>query len=215
MYSSNLKSVWGLLWHSDIFETTVWHYSISSFHLSFSRTLNFHHCFYRIRLNNYTEVTCISCNLHQERCQYYSTSFSKEAKYYQLRCSGKFELMTGRESSSSEYSVSIWSSSLHPQLSWLSLLFHSPTDGPFSFPDNLLTILLTQCLHPWSLSFLVQYSKHSFVPCSIPTFESVVFLKWYKYSSFHSRVSDELITFPSPSNQKVCFRLKIYLRAYI
>lgn len=167
MYLSDLKSVWGLLWHSDIFETTVWHYLIPSFHLSFSQTLNFHHCFYRIQLSNYTKVTCLSCNLHQERCQYYSVSFSKEAKYYQLRCSGKFELMTGRESSSIEDSVSIWSSSLHLQLwaffplplsSWWSLLF----------PINFLTTLLAQCLHPWSLSFLVQYSKHSLCPAQLP-----------------------------------------------
>ena len=43
---------------------------------------------YKIQLNNVTKVTCLTCNLHQERCRYYSASFSKEAKYYQLRCSG-------------------------------------------------------------------------------------------------------------------------------
>lgn len=43
---------------------------------------------YKIQLSNYTKVTCLSCELNPERCQYYSVSFSKEAKYYQLRCSG-------------------------------------------------------------------------------------------------------------------------------
>ncbi|XP_030886685.1 dipeptidyl peptidase 4 [Leptonychotes weddellii] len=43
---------------------------------------------YKIQLSNYTNVTCLSCELNPERCQYYSVSFSKEAKYYQLRCSG-------------------------------------------------------------------------------------------------------------------------------
>uniref|UniRef100_A0A8C8ZU86 Dipeptidyl peptidase 4 n=1 Tax=Prolemur simus TaxID=1328070 RepID=A0A8C8ZU86_PROSS len=43
---------------------------------------------YKIQLNDYTKVTCLTCELDPERCQYYSVSFSKEAKYYQLRCSG-------------------------------------------------------------------------------------------------------------------------------
>uniref|UniRef100_A0ABI7ZTU6 Dipeptidyl peptidase 4 n=1 Tax=Felis catus TaxID=9685 RepID=A0ABI7ZTU6_FELCA len=43
---------------------------------------------YKIQLNDYTKVACLSCELKPERCQYYSVSFSKEAKYYQLRCSG-------------------------------------------------------------------------------------------------------------------------------
>ncbi|XP_019778733.1 dipeptidyl peptidase 4 isoform X1 [Tursiops truncatus] len=43
---------------------------------------------YKIQLNYPTKVTCLSCELNPERCQYYSVSFSKEAKYYQLRCSG-------------------------------------------------------------------------------------------------------------------------------
>ncbi|XP_019492386.1 PREDICTED: dipeptidyl peptidase 4 [Hipposideros armiger] len=43
---------------------------------------------YKIKLNDYTNVTCISCELKPNECQYYSASFSKEAKYYQLRCSG-------------------------------------------------------------------------------------------------------------------------------
>lgn len=43
---------------------------------------------YKIQLNNYTNVACLSCELDPKRCQYYSVSFSKEAKYYQLRCSG-------------------------------------------------------------------------------------------------------------------------------
>uniref|UniRef100_A0ABI7ZTS1 Dipeptidyl peptidase 4 n=1 Tax=Felis catus TaxID=9685 RepID=A0ABI7ZTS1_FELCA len=42
---------------------------------------------YKIQLNDYTKVACLSCELKPERCQYYSVSFSKEAKYYQLRCS--------------------------------------------------------------------------------------------------------------------------------
>ncbi|XP_060033797.1 dipeptidyl peptidase 4 isoform X3 [Erinaceus europaeus] len=43
---------------------------------------------YKIQLTDYTKVTCLSCDLNPERCQYYSVSFSDEAKYYQLRCSG-------------------------------------------------------------------------------------------------------------------------------
>uniref|UniRef100_A0A8C4UZ09 Dipeptidyl peptidase 4 n=1 Tax=Falco tinnunculus TaxID=100819 RepID=A0A8C4UZ09_FALTI len=31
---------------------------------------------------------CVSCDLNQERCQYYSVSFSKDAQYYQLNCRG-------------------------------------------------------------------------------------------------------------------------------
>uniref|UniRef100_A0A803W1T1 Dipeptidyl peptidase 4 n=1 Tax=Ficedula albicollis TaxID=59894 RepID=A0A803W1T1_FICAL len=31
---------------------------------------------------------CVSCNLDQERCQYYSVSFSKDTQYYQLNCLG-------------------------------------------------------------------------------------------------------------------------------
>ncbi|NWR72457.1 DPP4 peptidase, partial [Centropus unirufus] len=31
---------------------------------------------------------CVSCDLNQERCRYYSVSFSKDAQYYQLDCHG-------------------------------------------------------------------------------------------------------------------------------
>uniref|UniRef100_A0A452U6H5 Dipeptidyl peptidase 4 n=1 Tax=Ursus maritimus TaxID=29073 RepID=A0A452U6H5_URSMA len=50
---------------------------------------------YKIQLSDHTKVTCLSCELNPERCQYYSVSFSEEAKYYQLRCSGKCELPWG------------------------------------------------------------------------------------------------------------------------
>ncbi|XP_054418733.1 dipeptidyl peptidase 4 [Pteronotus mesoamericanus] len=43
---------------------------------------------YKVQLNDYTKVTCLTCELNPKTCQYYSVSFSKEAKYYQLRCSG-------------------------------------------------------------------------------------------------------------------------------
>uniref|UniRef100_A0A5F9D2L1 Dipeptidyl peptidase 4 n=1 Tax=Oryctolagus cuniculus TaxID=9986 RepID=A0A5F9D2L1_RABIT len=43
---------------------------------------------YKIQLTDHTKVTCLSCELKPERCQYYSVSFGKGAKYYQLRCSG-------------------------------------------------------------------------------------------------------------------------------
>lgn len=66
-------------------------------HLSFHQVLNLHHWFYRIQLNDYTKVTCLSCELNPERCQYYSASFSNKAKYYQLRCFGKSELRTEGE----------------------------------------------------------------------------------------------------------------------
>ncbi|XP_067994866.1 dipeptidyl peptidase 4 [Melanerpes formicivorus] len=33
-------------------------------------------------------IKCVSCDLNQERCQYYSVSFSKDAQYYQLDCHG-------------------------------------------------------------------------------------------------------------------------------
>ncbi|XP_036109464.1 dipeptidyl peptidase 4 isoform X1 [Molossus molossus] len=43
---------------------------------------------YKIQLSNHKNVVCLSCELDPKRCQYYSVSFSKEAKYYQLRCLG-------------------------------------------------------------------------------------------------------------------------------
>ncbi|XP_006867049.1 PREDICTED: dipeptidyl peptidase 4 [Chrysochloris asiatica] len=43
---------------------------------------------YKIQLNDVTKVTCLTCELYPDRCQYYYVSFSKEAKYYQLQCSG-------------------------------------------------------------------------------------------------------------------------------
>ncbi|XP_048342418.1 dipeptidyl peptidase 4 [Sphaerodactylus townsendi] len=33
-------------------------------------------------------MTCISCELHKERCQFYSASFSTDATYYKLNCLG-------------------------------------------------------------------------------------------------------------------------------
>uniref|UniRef100_A0A8C0EZN3 Dipeptidyl peptidase 4 n=1 Tax=Bubo bubo TaxID=30461 RepID=A0A8C0EZN3_BUBBB len=35
-----------------------------------------------------SSTKCVSCDLSQERCQYYSVSFSKDAQYYQLDCRG-------------------------------------------------------------------------------------------------------------------------------
>ncbi|EHA97476.1 Dipeptidyl peptidase 4 [Heterocephalus glaber] len=43
---------------------------------------------YKIQLNDNAKVECLSCELNPQRCQYYSVSFSKEAKYYQLKCWG-------------------------------------------------------------------------------------------------------------------------------
>ncbi|XP_036601940.1 dipeptidyl peptidase 4 [Trichosurus vulpecula] len=43
---------------------------------------------YRINLDSSKDVRCITCEFNPERCQYFSVSFSQEANYYQLRCTG-------------------------------------------------------------------------------------------------------------------------------
>ncbi|XP_066468190.1 dipeptidyl peptidase 4 [Tiliqua scincoides] len=43
---------------------------------------------YKLNLRNNFTKTCISCTLDKERCQYYSASFSTDAKYYKLNCYG-------------------------------------------------------------------------------------------------------------------------------
>ncbi|XP_042730853.1 dipeptidyl peptidase 4 isoform X3 [Lagopus leucura] len=44
---------------------------------------------YKMLLESSPKSTqCVSCDLNQERCQYYSASFSKDAQYYQLNCLG-------------------------------------------------------------------------------------------------------------------------------
>uniref|UniRef100_A0A8C3QZT2 Dipeptidyl peptidase 4 n=1 Tax=Cyanoderma ruficeps TaxID=181631 RepID=A0A8C3QZT2_9PASS len=44
---------------------------------------------YKVLLESSPKFTkCVSCNLDQERCQYYSVSFSKDTQYYQLNCHG-------------------------------------------------------------------------------------------------------------------------------
>ncbi|NXK96412.1 DPP4 peptidase, partial [Formicarius rufipectus] len=44
---------------------------------------------YKVLLESSPSSTkCVSCDLNQERCQYYSVSFSKDAQYYQLNCHG-------------------------------------------------------------------------------------------------------------------------------
>uniref|UniRef100_A0A663EY94 Dipeptidyl peptidase 4 n=1 Tax=Aquila chrysaetos chrysaetos TaxID=223781 RepID=A0A663EY94_AQUCH len=50
----------------------------------FTKTSMF--CFYRYYISN--ENVKYFCDLNQERCQYYSVSFSKDAQYYQLDCHG-------------------------------------------------------------------------------------------------------------------------------
>ncbi|XP_061464623.1 dipeptidyl peptidase 4 [Rhineura floridana] len=42
---------------------------------------------YKVELNSLAK-TCISCILDKERCQYYSASFSTDARYYKLNCYG-------------------------------------------------------------------------------------------------------------------------------
>uniref|UniRef100_A0A8B9W0A1 Dipeptidyl peptidase 4 n=1 Tax=Anas zonorhyncha TaxID=75864 RepID=A0A8B9W0A1_9AVES len=39
--------------------------------------------------NSPNPTKCVSCDLNQERCQYYSVSFSNDAQYYQLNCHGE------------------------------------------------------------------------------------------------------------------------------
>ncbi|XP_053140893.1 dipeptidyl peptidase 4 [Hemicordylus capensis] len=43
---------------------------------------------YKVDLRNDYRKTCISCELFKERCQYYSASFSTDARYYKLNCIG-------------------------------------------------------------------------------------------------------------------------------
>uniref|UniRef100_A0A8C5X830 Dipeptidyl peptidase 4 n=1 Tax=Malurus cyaneus samueli TaxID=2593467 RepID=A0A8C5X830_9PASS len=44
---------------------------------------------YKVLLESSPNFTkCVSCDLDQKRCQYYSVSFSKDAEYYQLNCLG-------------------------------------------------------------------------------------------------------------------------------
>ncbi|KFQ33494.1 Dipeptidyl peptidase 4, partial [Mesitornis unicolor] len=44
---------------------------------------------YKVLLESSPSSTrCVSCDLNRERCQYYSVSFSKDARYYQLDCRG-------------------------------------------------------------------------------------------------------------------------------
>ncbi|NXU56328.1 DPP4 peptidase, partial [Turnix velox] len=44
---------------------------------------------YKVLLESSPNSTrCVSCDLNQERCLYYSVSFSKDAQYYQLHCAG-------------------------------------------------------------------------------------------------------------------------------
>ncbi|KAM6129572.1 dipeptidyl peptidase 4 [Pterocles gutturalis] len=44
---------------------------------------------YKVLLESSPNSTkCVSCDLNQERCQYYSVSFSKDTQYYQLDCHG-------------------------------------------------------------------------------------------------------------------------------
>ncbi|XP_009988375.1 PREDICTED: LOW QUALITY PROTEIN: dipeptidyl peptidase 4, partial [Tauraco erythrolophus] len=44
---------------------------------------------YKVLLESGPNSTeCVSCALNQERCQYYSVSFSKDLQYYQLNCHG-------------------------------------------------------------------------------------------------------------------------------
>uniref|UniRef100_A0A8C3D355 Dipeptidyl peptidase 4 n=1 Tax=Cairina moschata TaxID=8855 RepID=A0A8C3D355_CAIMO len=45
------------------------------------------HLLCRVLLESSPNPTkCVSCDLNQERCQYYSVSFSNDAQYYQLNC---------------------------------------------------------------------------------------------------------------------------------
>uniref|UniRef100_A0A6J0U405 Dipeptidyl peptidase 4 n=1 Tax=Pogona vitticeps TaxID=103695 RepID=A0A6J0U405_9SAUR len=43
---------------------------------------------YKMELKDSRAKTCISCSLDEERCQYYSVSFSTDARYYKLNCYG-------------------------------------------------------------------------------------------------------------------------------
>uniref|UniRef100_A0A8C4KLD7 Dipeptidyl peptidase 4 n=1 Tax=Dromaius novaehollandiae TaxID=8790 RepID=A0A8C4KLD7_DRONO len=45
---------------------------------------------YKVLLESSPSSTkCVSCDLNEERCQYYSVSFSEDAQYYQLVCYGE------------------------------------------------------------------------------------------------------------------------------
>lgn len=137
-------------------------------------------------------MTCLSCELNPERCQYYSVSFSKEAKYYQLRCSGKYERRTGRESRGYPQNSS-WVAPCIPYPLWTTFL--PPSWLSVSIPEGFPSV-------------------PSFCPAQFSPIESE-FLISYKSYSLHSRISGELTISPSSSNQEPCFRLKAHPRAYV
>uniref|UniRef100_A0A8C3VH92 Dipeptidyl peptidase 4 n=1 Tax=Catharus ustulatus TaxID=91951 RepID=A0A8C3VH92_CATUS len=46
---------------------------------------------YKVLLESNPKITkCVSCNLDEDRCKYYSVSFSKDTQYYQLNCLGEY-----------------------------------------------------------------------------------------------------------------------------
>ncbi|NXC20821.1 DPP4 peptidase, partial [Corythaeola cristata] len=65
---------------------------------------------------------CVSCALNQERCQYYSVSFSKDSQYYQLNCHGPGLPMSTLHRSSDDQEVQV--SKNGQKIKWKSLQNH-------------------------------------------------------------------------------------------
>ena len=189
---SHFKSFWVLLWHSDIFETRIRHYSIPSFIFPFIKYLTSTIGFTESNLITTQKWRALVVSWIQKGVS--TTLYHLVKRRSTISWDVLVSMNQGQGGRAEGYPQNpsrvapcipypLWTTFLPP--SWLSV----------SIPEAFLAV-------------------PSFCPAQFSPIESE-FLRSCKSYSLHSCISGELTISPSPSNQEACFRLKAHPRAYV
>uniref|UniRef100_A0A8C9G2X0 Dipeptidyl peptidase 4 n=1 Tax=Pavo cristatus TaxID=9049 RepID=A0A8C9G2X0_PAVCR len=109
---------------------------------------------------------CVSCDLNQERCQYYSASFSKDAQYYQLNCLGPGLPLSTLHRSSDDQGMKLlfyWSTDQSRSLSlldlWYQMILPPHLDSSKKYP-LLLEVYAGPCSQKVDHAFRINWATY-------------------------------------------------------
>uniref|UniRef100_A0A8C9G355 Dipeptidyl peptidase 4 n=1 Tax=Pavo cristatus TaxID=9049 RepID=A0A8C9G355_PAVCR len=100
---------------------------------------------------------CVSCDLNQERCQYYSASFSKDAQYYQLNCLGPGLPLSTLHRSSDDQGMKFRSLSLLDL--WYQMILPPHLDSSKKYP-LLLEVYAGPCSQKVDHAFRINWATY-------------------------------------------------------
>uniref|UniRef100_A0A8C9LFN7 Dipeptidyl peptidase 4 n=1 Tax=Pavo cristatus TaxID=9049 RepID=A0A8C9LFN7_PAVCR len=119
-----------------------------------------------IKSSSPKSTQCVSCDLNQERCQYYSASFSKDAQYYQLNCLGPGLPLSTLHRSSDDQGMKLlfyWSTDQSRSLSlldlWYQMILPPHLDSSKKYP-LLLEVYAGPCSQKVDHAFRINWATY-------------------------------------------------------